>query len=581
MDVTMMSYENTDMSDPFTADYSVIQPSNSNKQSTAWNVSGFGGFGSAQTQTQQNQTMNSGGDMNINHSIIAQAGTPGKVLNNVGMNGLGPMPMPTNGYDYDSMYNDINLRGDHIGQVLKTQNTQFRQKMKSKESLNAYTSQAPMSPFSRQRSAKKIENKPNSNKSVVFTSMGVPKSQFSAYYMEQSIDLYFALSIDGLIANWAESMRWWLGECVKNRNLEIAQSDSDICRIFSLLSGKYGLKRQLSEFVTPLQRESFVLENESQLSNVAKQENNTQIMHIIQKRKHLRTCLAFVVRNHSWANTNNEVTEYALQRMQTLSNANNLRLYKWNMGGTAYNNLKNGGKYPCDAQLLMAVFCRYMDDALCPAIKFSEKHFIQIEGVSGMKKMDNLYKQFKDIAIICVTSNNANKNGNNNNFGNNFGNDLTEKDSLPYFFIAFNKKKFEKQMRHFSNINSASIQKPKHFLYNAWNNGIVNGLNDSLNQYWNSQNSQNSQNQNRANQNELKDEESDEGLGQQRSSHTHTHTHHRRKGSVGTWFPQPGKDNLIHCITLFALFIHRYCHGRLANIALKDQGCTLLQPILK
>merc|ERR1719361_1595781 len=105
---------------------------------------------------------------------------------------------------------------------------------------------------------------------AVFTSMGIKKSQFAANKMEQSINLYRELRIDGLIANWAESMRWWLAEMVKTRCNELFNNDGDIQRIFNLLERKYDLKQQLSSFTTSSQRESFIIQNEAQLANVAK-----------------------------------------------------------------------------------------------------------------------------------------------------------------------------------------------------------------------------------------------------------------------------------------------------------------------
>merc|ERR1712176_910928 len=116
--------------------------------------------------------------------------------------------------------------------------------------------------------------------------------------MEKSIKLYQQLRIDGLIANWAESMRWWLADVVKTRCNELLNNDADIQQIFNLLERKYNLKQQLSSFQTSSQRESFIIQNEAQLENVAKSENNPTIMHIIQKRKHLKDCIDFICLNY-------------------------------------------------------------------------------------------------------------------------------------------------------------------------------------------------------------------------------------------------------------------------------------------
>merc|ERR1712228_707695 len=159
-----------------------------------------------------------------------------------------------------------------------------------------------------------------------FTSMGIKKSQFAANKMEQSINLYRELRIDGLIANWAESMRWWLAEMVKTRCSELFRNDEDIGKVFDLLQNKYNLKSQLSQFQTASQRELFVLQNEGQLLNVAKQENNVSIMHIVQKRKAIKECFDFIVDNFKRYNENSKVTEYVYERIKSLSATNNLSI---------------------------------------------------------------------------------------------------------------------------------------------------------------------------------------------------------------------------------------------------------------
>ncbi len=91
MDVSTISYDKIDP-EPFQADFSVIQPNtNNNNGAVAWNVSGFGGFNSTNAN---------------NMSTLAEPGTPAKGMNNM-----------NSGYDYDGMYNDINLRGDYIGEI--------------------------------------------------------------------------------------------------------------------------------------------------------------------------------------------------------------------------------------------------------------------------------------------------------------------------------------------------------------------------------------------------------------------------------------------------------------------------------
>jgi len=115
----------------------------------------------------------------------------------------------------------------------------------------------------------------------------------------------------------------------------------------------------------------------------------------------------------------------------------------------------------------------------------------------------------------------------------------------------------------------SGIKKPKHFLYSAWNSGM-NFANNSFNGYFGG--GMNA---------EEKDELSDDDYYHDPSKDRKKKNKKGHKDTVGTWFPQPGKNNLLHTITLFAVFIHRCCNDKLAGIGLKDQGCTLLQPILR
>merc|ERR1712228_929082 len=199
------------------------------------------------------------------------------------------------------------------------------------------------------------------------------------------------------------------------------------------------------------------------------------IMHIIQKRKHLKDCIDFICLNYKPFNENQKVTEYVYNRIKQLSSTNNLTLYNWNKGDSKiWQQQRAINSLPNDAHLLMTLFCRYMDDAMCPAVKFSEKHYIEIS-LHDIKKIDKLYKKFKDVAIICVSDTKYSRK--NNNYNNNFyGNsqrqfndeykDITSQDSLPYYFIAYNKQKFDKIINKLEK-KPSGIKKPKHFLYNA------------------------------------------------------------------------------------------------------------------
>ena len=304
----------------------------------------------------------------------------------------------------------------------------------------------------------------------------------------------------------------------------------------------------------------------------------------VSKRKHLKDCFDVITILYKHNNTNNIVTEYIYDRIKYLSSTTNLQYFIWNKGGKIpkipninNNNNKNNGdyydyydyndnnknninqkeiwssiNYPTDCELLMSLFCKYMDDAMCPAIKFSEKHFFQISlyDIKNIEKL--LYKKFKDIAIICVNDRiNTIRRGITDNNKDKY-HDIASSDSLPYYFIAFNKQKFENIIKKFTqqNVNennnnnlniSSYIKKPKTFLNTNYDDDYYNNNSNNRNKY----------------------------------------NKYNNKNNVGTWYPQPGKNNLFHVISLFALFIHRCCKDKLTEISLKDQGCTLLDPILR
>ena len=56
---------------------------------------------------------------------------------------------------------------------------------------------------------------------------------------------------------------------------------------------------------------------------------------------------------------------------------------------------------PCDCEILMGIFCEYMDTVFCPAFRFSEKNFIECK-LYQMENLKALGKYFKDIAIVQV-----------------------------------------------------------------------------------------------------------------------------------------------------------------------------------
>ena len=102
----------------------------------------------------------------------------------------------------------------------------------------------------------------------------------------------------------------------------------------------------------------------------------------------------------------------------------------------------------------MALFCRYMDDALCPAIKFSQRHFIEV-AVDDMDKLHRLEHKVQDVAICAVSRHEAMRkkvkskeslfgraHGTGRSAGVGVGGDavdgpdLASRDSLPYYFVV-------------------------------------------------------------------------------------------------------------------------------------------------
>ncbi|KAJ3254631.1 hypothetical protein HK103_007041 [Boothiomyces macroporosus] len=66
--------------------------------------------------------------------------------------------------------------------------------------------------------------------------------------------------------------------------------------------------------------------------------------------------------------------EYILNRIRSLSEGSCLSQYKWN-GGADYGTKFNQQTYPTDSQLLMYLFCVYMDEKYPTASQFTMKYF--------------------------------------------------------------------------------------------------------------------------------------------------------------------------------------------------------------
>ena len=184
MDVTMESFSH-DVDEPFNADFSAIEPS---PTATAWNVttSAFGGHSGRSPGTA----------MDI--SCVAQPGTPAKA-------GGGR-------FSYDSMYGDINL-GDKMGEVLRERSGPSQRRapaLSSGMAVEKRSAAPPLSPYSRRRPQRKSAITAAAVDPVALTATGVCRSSFGADLMERSIALYRKLKIDGLIANWAQDMKWVL-----------------------------------------------------------------------------------------------------------------------------------------------------------------------------------------------------------------------------------------------------------------------------------------------------------------------------------------------------------------------------------
>jgi len=70
----------------------------------------------------------------------------------------------------------------------------------------------------------------------------------NAQCMEQAVALYRTLHIDGLIANWAQDMKWWLGQSVLSRRWnEIVSNDSGIEQLFGVLVQRFDANGSLKE----------------------------------------------------------------------------------------------------------------------------------------------------------------------------------------------------------------------------------------------------------------------------------------------------------------------------------------------
>ena len=128
-------------------------------------------------------------------------------------------------------------------------------------------------------------------------------------------------------------------------------------------------------------------------------------------------------------------------------------------------------------------------------------------------------------------------------------------DGLPYYFIVYDEHKYSKKIseylkRNKENINGRTnkLQKPKHYLDNN------NDLNSFENDYYGKK--------------QRRKEEIEKERKRQMNENYIT--------KVSAWYPQPGKDNVFHCLVLFSYFLDKFCDEKLINISLKDQNCDLL-----
>jgi len=563
MDVTMESFHH-DAEEPFPADFSAIEPS---PAATAWNVTttAFGGQPAA---------------MDPNQSTLGNAGTPAR--HRVPVDGRGAS------FVYDSMYSDVHLAGERMGDVIPSHAPSPGMAPPAAVTLpERRTQTAPQSPYSRRRRRtapkQSVEVDP-----VAFTAMGVEKSKFAADFMERSIALYRSLKIDGLIANWASDIKWWMGQSVaEGKWREIRSNDSEVEQLLMLLIRKYdqngSLKEQLSGLKTRWQRAQFVASNRAQLGNVARSEQNgaSRIMHIVQRTEHIVECMAFVTNHFERMNDGQRVSEYCFERIEQLQSTRSLTLYRWN-GGDADKWQPMG--YPVDAELMMALFLKYMDDALCPAIRFSTGHFVEI-AVPDLAKMHRLEERVKDVAICCVSVHQtmrkqmkSKKQPLQNRRGQDGSNkkDVAAKDSLPYYFVAWNREKYAAKMEQLlkgkrGGGGSSLIKRPKAFLAQSWSTGMkaVNALNDSFEHYL------------RDSKGAGDDDDDEEQWGANQQNKWKKRRNAKHKETVSAWYPEPGNNNVFHTVTLFALFLQKCCDGKLNGISLRDQRCTLLDAFSK
>jgi len=217
-----------------------------------------------------------------------------------------------------------------------------------------------------------------------------------------------------------------------------------------------------------------------------------------------------------------------------------------------------------------------MDDALCPAIKFSERHFVEISA----KNMDELevikdVQRVKDVAICCVSAHKI-KDKKLKDKKRLFSDQRKEEvvgasnDNLPYYFVVWNRKKYGTKMEQMMKAQRGrggatsrsamfgAIKKPKAFLAQSWSSG-VKAPNDSFDHYMG---------------NNKGDDDEEEQWRKPKNQKSN-----RSGGNVEAWFAEPGTNNVFHAVTLFALFIQKCCDGKLGGISLRDQRCNLLEAI--
>ena len=158
----------------------------------------------------------------------------------------------------------------------------------------------------------------------------------------------------------------------------------------------------------------------------------------------------------------------------------------------------------------------------------------------------------------------------NNNFDDTTG-------DLPYYFIIYDKEKFDESIKDFIQTNQENIA----------NNRNLNGIRKPK-AYLSSKGGKHDRRRNKS------DSFEDDYYGKKKRKYDSVRRRNASSNSssngniparkdyvskVSAWYPIPGKDNVFHCLVLLAFFLQRFNNSELRGVKLKDRNCDLLTPL--